>query len=653
MRSLRAQLSVIFFGFLLLVSGSAAATFLAIQVQTNDAGVINLAGRLRQLIQQMTIDALEADKDSNHVLPLQESIAAFDTTLQALINGGQVSVEPGRLVTVPAAQDPEVLASLRQVQSAWDVYHEDLNRVAASDPNSPGFETEHESLETLASNLAQKTDEVEGLFEAASARKVTRLQWIQLVFLVSALALLVISSAATQRLVIGPLQSLALVAERIGQGDLNTTVQIQGSREILTVSQSFETMRSQLQTSQETLRAWAEEWESRVAQRTRELVALYEVSREISSRLNINHVLRSVTEKARDLLGGDTAALCLLDETAQVLHLQSASGSPEAISGTRSLAQDLPAVRVLAGDLALICGRDECPNSCGILAAPFRASQIAAPLRIGGRVTGELCVGSQRPGAFSDESVGLLTKLANSAAIALENARLYEQAERVAMLEERQRIAAEMHDGIAQTLSYLSLKAEQAADLSEAGHGEETVGALRGVREAIAQASREARQAIASLQESPPQRRSLQDQLAELVNEVAVNGETSFGLTLALQPPPLFLPPAQAEQALKVIRETLLNARRHAQAEHIVVHLEQHETETIVSVEDDGRGFDPKMPLPDGGSHFGLSIMRARAARLGGHLTVLSAPGQGTRVTLAWPLPQAKDEEQLVKIEDR
>ncbi|MBI3244620.1 MAG: GAF domain-containing protein [Chloroflexi bacterium] len=650
MRSLRAQLGLIFLAFLLLVSGSVTATFLTIRTQASDELVISLAGRLRLLIQQMTIDALEAE---THILPLQESIEAFDTTLQALTNGGQVLFQPGRLISVPPAQDSEIVAGLQQVQSAWDVYREHLNKFATLDPNSPEFETEHEALESLATDMAQKTDHVENLFEAASARKVGRLQWLQLIFLVSALALLVIGSAAIQRLVIGPLQSLTHVAERIGRGDLNTAVQVQGSREILTVSQSFETMRGQLQTSQETLRAWTEELEARVARRTRELVALYEVSREISSRLDINHVLRSVTEKARDLLGGDTAALCLLDETAQVLNLQSASGSPEAVSGTRSLAQDPPAVRVLAGDRALICGRDECPNSCGILAAPFRVSQIAAPLRIGGRVTGELCVGSQRPGAFSDESAGLLTKLANSVAIALENARLYEQAERLAMLEERQRIAAEMHDGIAQTLSYLSLKAEQAADLAQAGDGKETAGVLQGVREAIAQASREARQAIASLQESPPRRRSLQDQLTELASEAAVNGGSAIDLTFALQPPPLFLPPAQAEQVRRVIREALLNTWRHAQAEHIVVRLEQRGVEAVASVEDDGRGFDPKAPLPDRGSHFGLSIMRARAARLGGHLTILSASGQGTRVTLAWPLPQTKDEEQLAKVEGR
>jgi two-component system nitrate/nitrite sensor histidine kinase NarX len=655
MRSLRLQLSAIFLGFLLLVTGSATATFLAIQTRASDAAVINLAGRLQVLIRQMTIDLEGLGHDNNEALAgsLRESADTYDALLWALISGGEVSLQPGQTVVVPATRDPEILASLHRVVYAWDIYREHLNIALTVDPGSAESETEHEVLEKLATDLAHKTDETEGLIEAASAGKIVRLQWLQLILLASALALLILGSAAIQRLVIGPLQGLARIAERIGRGDLNTPVQIQGSREILTVSQSFETMRAQLQASQETLRAWTGELEMRVAQRTRELLALYEVSHEISSRLEISHVLRSVTEKARDLLGGDVATLCLLDETAQSLNLQSASGPGEAITGTRSSAFDSPAAQVLAGDRALLCGNDECLNSCAIVAAPYRLSQIAAPLRVGKRVIGELCVGSQRAGAFSLDSASLLTKLANSAAIALENARLYERVERVAMLEERQRIAAEMHDGVAQTLSYLDLKAVEAEDLAEAGRNQEAASVLRRVREAIAQASHEARQAIASLQEGPPQRRPLQDQLAELVNEAAANGGSPVDLALALQPSPLFLPPAQAEQVLRVIREGLLNAWRHANAGRIVVCLEQQDAEAVISVEDDGRGFDPRAPLPEAGRHFGLSIMRARAARLGGRLTVHSVPGQGTLVTLAWRLPQTNDEAQLRKIEGR
>ncbi len=95
------------------------------------------------------------------------------------------------------------------------------------------------------------------------------------------------------------------------------------------------------------------------------------------------------------------------------------------------------------------------------MAAPYRTSHIAAPLKIEQQVIGALCVGSKSQNEFSEEATNALTKLANVAAVALQNARLYNQAERLATSEERQRIAAEMHDGLAQTLSYTKLIVNQ------------------------------------------------------------------------------------------------------------------------------------------------------------------------------------------------
>jgi two-component system nitrate/nitrite sensor histidine kinase NarX len=87
-----------------------------------------------------------------------------------------------------------------------------------------------------------------------------------------------------------------------------------------------------------------------------------------------------------------------------------------------------------------------------------------------------------------------------------------------------------------------------------------------------------------------------------------------------------------------VVQEALANANRHAQAQQIIVALERQNDRVMISVQDDGVGFDLGSPPTDGRDHFGLSIMRARAARIDGRLGVDSAPGQGTRVTLTWSL---------------
>lgn len=634
-------MGLLFLAFFLLVSISVAATFWAIEAQKKDAVIINLAGRQRMLIQQMTNEALRIEKDGDgeqaHRVALHEAADTFDQTLQAFINGGQAPYLPDRTVAVPTAHSPDILTGLYQVQRTWDTFRRHLDLISTADPASPGFMTALQTLERLSPELVQQADDVVRLYETASSQKIARLRWIQVAFSVSALSLLAVGFLVTLTSVVRPLRALGSITERIGRGDLSTPVSVPAPREIARLAHSFDAMQALLKASQEELIAWTEELEARVDQRTRELAALHEVSREISSHLDIKHVLRSVTDKARELLGGDVGALCLLEEPGQLLTLGALSGPQEALAGTHAPVQCLPVARVLAGGRAVPCGVDDCAGSCGILAVPFRGSHLAAPLRIGNQVIGALCVGSSKAGLFSKEAADLLTKLADSAAIALENARLYEQAERVAMLEERQRIAAEMHDGLAQTLNYLKLKAEQTAKSLEAGHGEEAMGELRYMQSAIAQASQEARWSIANLQEGPQLPQTLQDRLAEAAGEFARNGGPPIDLVIKHQAP-LLLPPGETEQVLGVVGEALQNAHRHAEAERITACLEWQDGQVTIAVEDDGQGFDPKALAMNGGGHFGLSIMRARAARIGGRLSIHSVVGQGTRVSLTWPV---------------
>lgn len=638
MRSLHAQLGVILLCLLLLVGGSTVTTLLAVRAQASDALVINVAGRQRMLVQQIGKDALLASQGGPSAALLLEADRAFATDLSALMHGGPAHVLSDRAVVVPATTDAAIVRGLREVEAAWTIFHANVVRVIVAPPESVEAREAVQALERSAPELIARTDAVVSLYEAASTRKITRLEATQGILLVSGLALLAAGIFTLRRFVLRPLQDLSDAAGRIGRGDLGSPVPLQGLREVATVALSLETMRGQLQASQQTLRAWAQELEDRVGRRTRELVALYEVSREISSRLDIADILRSVTEKSGELLGADVAVLCLIDDAGRVLNLQSVSGPKEAVTRACLSVHDPPANEVLRAERALECGAPGCAGACGMLAAHFRTSHLAAPLRVGDRVIGALCVCSQRARAFPQDAANLLTKLADSVAIALDNARLYEQAERLAMLEERQRIAFEMHDGAAQTLSLLESRASEISALADAGRSEEAAGVLSRMRDAMAQASREMREAIAALREPPGSPEPLHEQLGRVMRECEEDREAGAELTSVLLPPRLCLAPEESEQVLRVVREALLNARRHAHARQISVRLQQHGAEASVTVEDDGRGFDVKAPWTNGASHFGLSIMRARAARLGGRLQVRSSPGQGTRVELVWPI---------------
>lgn len=208
--------------------------------------------------------------------------------------------------------------------------------------------------------------------------------------------------------------------------------------------------------------------------------------------------------------------------------------------------------------------------------------------------------------------------------------------ERAAILEERQRIAAEMHDGLAQTLSYLGMKMDGAAELLQNGHGDHIIEEFDQMQRAIGQATLDVRRSIASLRENPQPRQSLQDVLAQLIEERVEVGETAVQLINNKLKKPYFVSPGELEQVKRLVGEALQNAHKHGYANHITICIDEEGGNIQIVVIDDGKGFDPENQALMTGDHFGLSIMEARAARIGGNLMIHSHPGQGTEVTLTW-----------------
>jgi nitrate/nitrite-specific signal transduction histidine kinase len=627
LKSLQGRLTLLFTAFVLLVAVSVAATLWGSETQRQDALVINLAGRQRMLIQQMTRLALQLQGGDESALgELRESERMFGETLFALQNGGGAPYLEDSIATLPETSDPQILAALQDIESNWLQYRSMLGTSTASPPE-PGLLQVDLGIQSKI--LVQKTDAVVRLYEAASIAKVNRLRLIQFVFLISALA---VGAWTMRSSLLKPLLALGVAAKGLGKNQLDAAAQVQGPEEMRVLSQAFDDMRLSLQSARVELIQWNAELEQRVAQRTQELETLNQVSREISSRLDIQQVLNSVTEKARTLLGGEVASLCLVDENQHWLKLQALSGPQHAIVGKVMPTDEQFALAVLTSDHTMICGSDSCNGGCRMLSDEYRASHLAAPLRIGDRVIGALCVGSPAQNQFANESAEMLTKLANVAAIALENARLFAQAERVATLEERRRVAAEMHDGLGQTLSYLGLMTDQVVEFLSNGKKGAALDHLGKTRETINKATSEVRRAINRLMEEPPSL-DLYTRLRAALDEIA----SQHDFELVWLPEPDSAPecsPATAEQVINIVREALINSARHAGARKVSVFAGRCGEEYFVTVEDNGHGFDSSQPAPNG--HFGLQIMNARAEHIGGRIEIQSAVEQGTRVTLWW-----------------
>lgn len=635
-KSLQGRLGLLLLSLVLLVLISVGATYWGLETQRQDALVVNLAGRQRMLAEHMARLAHGAGQgEAVNNAALQDVEQEFSQTQAALYSGGAAAYLPGKAVTLPATQDSHILSALDQVNITWSKTRSLLDELQRTSPAAPSFAAALQSVESQTTILAEQADAVVRLYEAHSAAEIKRLGAMQIAFLAVALILFGLGALVARQWVIRPLRELGDSARRLGRNELDAPILVDGPEEITALSQSFEAMRLGLSSSRQELRQLNSSLEEHIALRTQELELLNDISREISSRLDIQQVLNSVTEKARSLLGGEVASLCLMDENRHWLKLQAISGPRIAVNGQAAAADGDLAGVVLESDQALVCGLDNCYGGCRILSEPYRVSHMAAPLRIGDRVIGALCVGSLAHNRFAQDSAALLTKLANTAAIALENARLYAQAERVATLEERHRVAAEMHDGLGQTLSYLGLMTDQVVELLSTGQDAAALGRLGKTREAIGQASGELRRAINSLMDESVSESDLCSRLQIVVEKFAAENP----LQVSWQAPVDTHPKCSrqtAEQVLTITSEALNNVAHHAHAQHVQVEVVEAGDHYSVTVEDDGTGFDPTRPEPSG--HFGLQIMQTRAARIGGQIQIESEPGGGTRVILTWPL---------------
>ncbi|MEB8338922.1 GAF domain-containing sensor histidine kinase [Streptomyces endophyticus] len=233
---------------------------------------------------------------------------------------------------------------------------------------------------------------------------------------------------------------------------------------------------------------------------------------------------------------------------------------------------------------------------------------------------------------FTQDDEELLGILAQHAAIALTNARLYERSRELTIAEERSRIAHELHDAVSQKLFSLRLTAQAAATLMDRDPGR-AKGELAHVAELAAEAADELRAAVVELRPAALDEDGLvatlrtQAQVLDRAHSAHVTFTTS-GIKA--------LPAAQEEAMLRVAQEALHNALRHSGAEKVRVTLDKHGQGAVLRVTDDGAGFDPKA-IRSAGRHLGLVSMRDRSGGVGGRLTVESEPGKGTTIEMEVP----------------
>ena len=381
--------------------------------------------------------------------------------------------------------------------------------------------------------------------------------------------------------------------------------------------------------------AWARAEVRHVAER---MAALDVATRAITSVLDVETVLQLIVDRVRDLAEARYAALGIVDAEGQIDRFIT-SGLDAA---ERARIGDLPRGRGLLGLIIregrpyLIPDIAHDPRRSGFPAGhPPMHSFIGVPVVVRGEPVGNLYLTDRRDGRpFGEADLELIEAFARHAAIAVENARLHHRISQLAVVEERERIGRELHDGIIQSIYGVSLGLEDAADEAD-DHPELLRARLDRAIDALHLTIRDLRNYIFGLRPELLVQAGLVGGLTALAEEVHVNTLIDIEVDVH-DTDDLQVTTAATHELLSIAREALSNVARHAQASRARVELAIDDDALQLVVVDNGRGM-PDQPV-SGRDHLGIGNMRDRARALGGELRIEREPSLGTRIIVTVPL---------------
>jgi two-component system nitrate/nitrite sensor histidine kinase NarX len=351
--------------------------------------------------------------------------------------------------------------------------------------------------------------------------------------------------------------------------------------------------------------------------------ALYGVALQLTGKADLRELLDLITRHARELLGAERSVACLADPRADGQGFDWANRLAMADDGRTCLLAH-PAAE----------GGPEHHNpACPVQHDGPRAEILERPLRGADGFLGELCVMRTNGVPFTERDRELLGALADMAAIAVGTARLREAEQQYTIVAERDRIARELHDSLAQVLGVIHLRLRSLEPEVHDVPGNGVATEIADLAEIADEAYKDVREAILGLRESITSANGLEGALGEYLRKYS--RQTSIKSSLHCDGAARrALTPRSEVQLLRVVQEALTNVRKHAGAKHVAVSLNEDDGVVTLAVMDDGVGFDPGR-LEESFDHgFGMASMRERVEQIGGTLAVHTAPGMGTRVVV-------------------
>ena len=602
------------------------------------AGAINDGGseRMRSYrIAYLLARRMEPGVDRRQLMnEVVDQVEEFDRVLAGLEQG-----DPLRPLFVP--REAPILDDVQAIRTAWSNRMKPMAIALAQVDAPPGragmeakYRREIDDFVRLINGFVLK-------MEVSYAHNTNVLRSLQGGLVVLAMIGTAILISFFQMLVIKPMHSLREGMRRMAGDDFGVRLPIASRDEFGELAEGFNRMADHLENLYATLEERVESKTRSLAERNRELGLLYEIAACLSEPSPIEILCQDYLRRLKAAIGADAASVRLYVADSEELYLLVHEGLADAFVREEAV--------VAAG--SCLCGRamqQSSPQVCRVAELPGWRDATASNCAKAGfqtvtafgighnrRMLGQFNLYFKTPRAFSRQEIQLLETLGQHLGVAVENQRLVMRDRELAVSDERNLLAQELHDSIAQGLAFLNLQVQLLGTALERGDLGEAEGVAAQIREGVQESYDDVRELLVHFRT-----RVIQNDLEGTLRTVLKKFEAQTGVKtgLGMSGGGAPLSPEAEVQILHIVQESLSNIRKHARATAVDVKLVRGPAGLTLTVRDDGIGFDPEAAATDDSdNHVGLKIMRERCHRIGGELTVRSHPGKGVEVALTLP----------------
>ncbi len=605
-RSLLLRLGIAMAGITVLALVGMGSSVIIAEMMRGEATAINQSGSLRMQSYWIATRLLAVEPDAAHYTEgIDDAVEEFEERLRS----------PRLVDALPRARGGRLRNEYERVTKTWT---ESLKPtlaayVAASRPGSPNAEllAQRDHLLTMLGSFVQEVDKLVRLLEEDAESKINLLRLLQGFSLFLTFAVAYSTMYLVYRDALTPLKDLLAFADRARRGDFSRRPQYTGEDELGQLGRAFDVMAEDLSKLYADLESRVVEKTADLERTNRSLELLYNVSNKLSQ---APVSVATYTDLLRDIekvIGLGPGSICVAEEPgSKPTPLATTAGSAglcETSSCTLCMQQDAPQQHVARGDAHLLSVplRDQEGNH-GVLLLAIPHDRDPEPWQI-----------------------QLVEAIGRHIGIAIGTAQRAAQSRRLALFEERSVIARELHDSLAQSLSYLKIQLGRLRSVLPTGTDGSVDAVMQEMRAGVNDAYRQLRELLTTFR-LKMDGRGLQAALEDTVAEFARRGDIPIVSEHKLQGCPLSV--NEEIHVLQIVREALSNVLRHAQASRAEVRLAcDAQGEVSVTIDDDGVGVDP---LAARRHHYGIAIMQERARSLGGEVQLQRREQGGTRVAV-------------------